>query len=174
MATMSILGLYNWDNTLFNGMILPASIDRDVLVDNILMECGELEILYTNPDFMKEAIGRWSLRRLHAWTKLETVLYEDYDPFINIKRDEVRTITQERNLTGTVKTNAYDDGTGVQRDQTTDTGTVTTTENFHVEGDSAITDAQDVARKEYELRIKYDLYNTIIEEFKEKFCILVY
>lgn len=174
MATMTILALYNWDNTLFDGMLLPASIDRDVLKDNILMECAEFEILYPNADFMKKAISRWSLKRLHAWTRLETVLYEEYDPFINIKRDEVRTITQERDLTGTVNTNAYDDGTGVQRDQTTDTGTVTTTENFHVEGDSAITDAQDVARKEYELRIKYDLYNTIIEEFKDRFCILVY
>ena len=174
MAIMSILGLYNWDNTIFNGMILPASIDRDVLVDNILMECGEFEILYPNADFMKEAIGRWSLKRLHAWTKLETVLYEEYDPFINIKRDEERKIVYDANLTDTVNTNAYDDGTGTQRDSVHHGGQSVTTETYHLEGDSAITDAQDVARKEYELRINYDLYNTIIEEFKSRFCIMVY
>lgn len=214
MATMSILGLYNWDNTIFDAMVLPDQIDKDTLVMNILDECAELEVLYTNPSFIKNAIGYWSLKRYHAWSKLETVLYENYDPFINIKRDEVRTITETRNLANSAnetrnlagsqnetrnlqdatKTNAYDSGTGTPRetvDRTgtdnvsttdtgtrnvsgTDTGTITTTENFHVEGDSAITDAQDVAVKESKLRLEYDLYNIIIEEFKQRFCLLIY
>ena len=214
MATMSILGLYQWDNSIFDAMVVPSQIDKDTLVMNILDECAELEILYTNPDFIKNAIGYWSLRRYHAWNKLQTVLYENYDPFVNIKRDEIRTITQTRNLansanetrnlagsnnetrnmTDTTKTNAYDSGTGTVREALemtgtdnvattdtgtrnisgTDTGTVTTTENFHVEGDSAITDAQDVAMKESKLRLEYDLYNIIIDEFKRRFCLLVY
>ena len=57
---------------------------------------------------------------------------------------------------------------------TSDTGTVTTTEHFHVEGDSAITDAQDVAKKEFNLRDEYNLYNYIINDFKNRFCLLVY
>ena len=214
MATMSIWGLYQWDNSIFDAMVVPSQIDKDTLVMNILDECAELEILYTNPDFIKNAIGYWSLRRYHAWDKLQTVLYENYDPFVNIKRDEIRTITQTRNLansanetrnlagsnnetrnmTDTTKTNAYDSGTGTVREALemtgtdnvattdtgtrnvtgTDTGTIMTTENFHVEGDSAITDAQDVAVKESKLRLEYDLYNIIIDEFKRRFCLLVY
>lgn len=214
MATMSILGLYQWDNSIFDAMVVPSQIDKDTLVMNILDECAELEILYTNPDFMKNAIGYWSLRRYHAWDKLQTVLYENYDPFVNIKRDEIRTIAQTRNLANTTNetrnlagsnnetrtladttsTNAYDSGTGTVRetiDRTgtdnfsttdtgtrnvtgSDTGTIITTENFHVEGDSAITDAQDVAVKESKLRLEYDLYNIIIDEFKRRFCLLVY
>ena len=214
MATMSILGLYQWDNSIFDAMVIPSQIDKDTLVMNILDECAELEILYTNPDFMKNAIGYWSLRRYHAWDKLQTVLYENYDPFVNIKRDEIRTIAQTRNLANTTNetrnlagsnnetrtladttsTNAYDSGTGTVRetiDRTgtdnfsttdtgtrnvtgSDTGTIITTENFHVEGDSAITDAQDVAVKESKLRLEYDLYNIIIDEFKRRFCLLVY
>ena len=213
-ATMSILGLYNWDNTIFDAMVLPSQIDKDTLVMNIMDECAELEILYTNPDFMKNAIGYWSLKRYHTWDKLQTVLYEDYDPFVNIKRDEIRTIAQTRNLANstnetrnlagtnnetrtladTTSTNAYDSGTGTVRetiDRTgtdnfsttdtgtrnvtgSDTGTIITTENFHVEGDSAITDAQDVAVKESKLRLDYDLYEIIISEFKRRFCLLVY
>lgn len=214
MATMSILGLYQWDNSIFDAMVVPSQIDKDTLVMNILDECAELEILYTNPDFIKNAIGYWSLRRYHAWDKLQTVLYENYDPFVNIKRDEIRTIAQTRNLANTTNetrnlagsnnetrtladttsTNAYDSGTGTVRetiDRTgtdnfsttdtgtrnvtgSDTGTIITTENFHVEGDSAITDAQDVAVKESKLRLEYDLYNIIIDEFKRRFCLLVY
>ena len=181
-ATVSILGLYNSDNTLFDNLYLPDVIDRDTLIANVLAETAELECLYPNAEFMKSAIGFWSQRRAKAWDQVARVLYEDYDPFINIKRDEVRTIVQERDLQDSsnvkLSTNAYDIGTGTERDTTTqdgtNTGTITTTEHFHVEGDSAITDAQDVARKEVQLRNDYDLYNYIINDFKERFCLLLY
>ena len=174
MATMSILGLYQWDNTIFDAMVLPDQINKDTLVNNILDECAELEVLYTNPDFIKNAIGYWSLKRYHAWEKLQTVLYENYDPFINIKRDEVRTIEYDPNLTQTASTNAFNEGTGTERESVHQGGRSVTTEHFHVEGDSAITDAQDVAVKESKLRLEYDLYQIIIEEFKRRFCLLIY
>lgn len=179
---MSIIGLYNYRPDIFNELSVPSTIDKELLIDNIVLECGELEVLYSNPDFLKEAIGKWSSIRLHTWNKMSIVMYEDYDPFINIKRDEVREITQSRDLedngTSTNKVNAWNSGTGVERESnlinSTQTGTVTTRETFHVEGDSAITDAQDVARKEMELRDKWDLYTVIINEFKNKFCLYIY
>ena len=181
-SRISILGLYHINPALFNGMRLPASLSLATFVDNLLMEYAELEVVYPDPEFMQDAIERWSKMRIHAWEKMETVLYEDYDPFINIKRDEVRTITEDRNLKGTGMTTGQvsawnDDGfTDRARDNSnsTQTGTVTTTEHFHVEGDSAITDAQDVLKKEMQVRIEYDLYRLILAEFKERFCILVY
>lgn len=178
--TLSILGLYNYDDTIFNDMSIPETIDRDILVKNILMECAEFELLYTSWDMMKLAIDTWSAKRLHAWERLSRVLYEDYDPFINIKRDEERTITQNRDLANNLKTNvnAYDDNSadGVLRDSAsgTDTGTITTHEKYHLEGDSAITDAQDVLRKEVEVRTDFNLYDYIIKDFKNRFCLLVY
>lgn len=177
---LSILGLYNYDNSLFDNISLPSVIDKDTLVNNLLMECAEFELLYTDLDMMKFAIKQWSAKRLHAWERIALVLYEDYDPFINIKRDEERTITQTRDLANNVKTNvnAYDDNsdTGILRDSAlgTDTGTVTTHEKYHLEGDSAITDAQDVARKEIEVRTDFNLYDYIIKDFKDRFCLLVY
>lgn len=177
---LSILGLYNYDNSLFDNISLPSVIDKDTLVNNLLMECAEFELLYTDLDMMKFAIAQWSAKRLQAWERIAIVLYEVYDPFINIKRDEERTITQTRDLANNVKTNvnAYDDNsaTGVLRDSAlgTDTGTVTTHEKYHLEGDSAITDAQDVARKEIEVRTDFNLYDYIIKDFKDRFCLLVY
>ena len=78
MANLSILGLYTWDSTIFDNMVLPAEIDKDILVDNILMDYAELEVLYPDSDFMKNAIEKWSKARLHTWSKMANVLYEDY------------------------------------------------------------------------------------------------
>lgn len=181
-SKLSLLGLYNWDNTIFDGLKLPTELDKDDFINNLLMEVAELTVLYTDSDFMKKAISSWSSMRLHTWERMTKVLYEEYDPFINIKRDEVRTIVQERDLQGTgnakTKVNAWETDTPQDQSSTetnsTDTGTVTTTETFHVEGDSAITDAQDVLKKELDVRIKYDMYRIIIDEFKNRFCLLIY
>ena len=183
---ISVLGLYNYDPDIFNEMAIPSQLDRDVLVNNLVAELAELEIIYPAPDFIRNAIKFWSNKRLATWQRMADVLTEDYDPFVNIKRDEVRTITQERDLKGTSsganvqKTNAFNSGTGTERETlssdgtTTDTGTVTTTDHFHVEGDSAITDAQDVMKKEVEVRQMYDIYNIIIKDFRDRFCLRVY
>lgn len=181
-SKISILGLYHWNPDLFSRLVLPEDLDHDTFVDNLLMEYAELEVVYPDPEFMQDAIGRWSQMRLHAWERMQKVLYEDYEPFINIKRDELRTITEDRDLKGTGdttgKVSAWNDTGMVDRAKdesvSTQTGKVVTTETFHVEGDSAITDAQDVLKKEMDVRIKYDLYRLILAEFKERFCLLVY
>ena len=186
MATMSLWAMYQWDRTLFDGLQVPSGISKDTVINNLLMESAELEVLYTDYDFLKQAITYWSDSRQRAWNMMQKVMYEEYDPFINIKRDEVRTIIQDRNLTtdndgsNTLNTNAWNSDDPVQREQqvidttTTNTGNITTTEHFHVEGDSAITDAQDVAVKEFKLRADYDLIRYIINDFKKRFCLLIY
>lgn len=182
MASISILGLYQYDPTIFDGLVLPEDLDHDDLVDNLLIEYAGMEVIYPDPDFMKDAIAKWSAIRLHTWNRYQRVLYENYDPFINIKRDEIRTIEQNRDLqtsgTNVNQVSAFNETDFTNRDQTvgegTDTGTVTTKETFHVEGDSAITDAQDVLRKEMEVRIRYDMYRLILDEFKKRFILMVY
>ena len=187
MATISIIGLYNWDPTLFDDMVLPSytnkdgvvfKLDRDTMTDSILLELGQLETLFPDPYKMKEIIRIWSSRREPSWSRMYRVLIEDYDPFINIRRDETRKITQDRNLKGEYKgkVNAWNSMTAVDRDssESTDTGKITTTEEYHLEGDSAITDAQDVMKKEIEIRKSYNMYDIIIEEFKRRFCLMVY
>ena len=182
MATISILGLYHYDQTIFDGLILPSDLDKDELVSNILLNYAELEVLYPDPAIMKKAIESWSYIRINSWEKMTVVLYEDYNPFINIKRDEHREITQERDLKGTGesvnKVSAWNEEEYSNQSRTdgntTDTGTVKTVEDFHVEGDSAITDAQDVAKKEIDLRTRYDMYQIILNEFKQRFLLQIY
>lgn len=205
-AKISILGLYTYDPNLFDQLVVPAAIDKEDLINEIVFSLAELEVLYADADMMTNAIGIWSRNRLQAWDRLAIVMYEQYDPFINIKRDETRTITQENvnqtrrnertdsaaSYTDTTlqQVNAWDTTSMTNRDRSTSDGntsqtdsqdgleqsegTVTTTEHFHVEGDSAITDAQDVARKEFELRSRYNLIKYIVNEFKQRFCLQIY
>ena len=170
-AYVSILTLLQYDPDLLNDMYLPSVIDRDVFINELVAETAEMEVVYPDPEIFRQLVDNWSQSRKHAWDKIALVLYEDYDPFINIKRDEVRTIESSgENETGVAAWNQPSSYSN--RDK--NTGSSYVKETFHVEGDSAITDAQDVARKEVDLRLKADLYQIILHEFKNRFCLLVY
>lgn len=88
MATMSLLGLYQWNNLLFSEMQLPDGVDRDTMIDNLLAETAELEVIYPDYRFMQAMIGRWSAKELPIWEHLlETTKYV-YDPIENYNRYE--------------------------------------------------------------------------------------
>lgn len=167
---LSLLGLYRYDNTIFDELVVPAEVVKSDLIQNLLVETAELEVIYPDPEIMRQIIGSWSRARLNVWNRIALVLYKNYDPFINITRDETRTINTSGDNTSQVS--AWDSDTFTNREK--NTGGSTVIETLHVEGDSAITDAQDVARKEVELRSRYELDDYIINDFKNRFCLLVY
>ena len=83
-AFLSILGLHNHtDGAIWDELLLPEGVDRDVLIGNILLECAELEVIYPEPDIMTAAIGLWSAAELDAWTKLYATTQFDYNPIWN-------------------------------------------------------------------------------------------
>lgn len=99
-ATLSILGLYNYDNTIFDNFAIPTEMenDKETLIYNLLMECAEFEILYTDTDFIKAAIGTWSNKSLPVWEKEYATTQFEYDPIYNYDRHELFTDTDTRTI----------------------------------------------------------------------------
>lgn len=186
-AQMSFLGLYRADNTLLDNLYLPEQIDKEALKMRLLNDTAELEVLYTDPEYVKWQLGIYSQLRLHAWEIMAQALYkEDYDPFTNVNRHEERVETEERDLKGTAgntstgQVSAFN-STGFQNQNkvindgtSTDTGTVKRSMVYDLTGDSALSDTQDLIEKEVELRQNYDLYQIIINDIKRNFCLLIY
>lgn len=90
-ATMSLLGLFQNNPSLFLELELPDGLSKDTVIDNLLMETAELEVLYPNPYFMQAAIGTWSLKELPVWKKLYETTVLKYDPIHNYDRKETWT-----------------------------------------------------------------------------------
>ena len=91
-ANMTILGLYSYGETLhkdlFNEMVLPAGINRDDVINNILEQGSAFEILYPDFEYLQKSIGFWSKRWLRTFTKWYEVLQIEYDPLYNYNRFE--------------------------------------------------------------------------------------
>lgn len=149
------VSLYAQDPTLFDGMQLPTmpsnptdypdlyvsgfNLDRDVLVDNLLMELGEMNVIYTDPAFMKFAITQWSKKELPVWQELYNTLFYKYNPLWNkdgtIKEsaEELRdlsrseAVTRNRNLSEGIDGDVTESGTTENQRTTSDTRTNTGT-----------------------------------------------
>lgn len=101
MSKLSILGLYQHDQSLFENLQLPAEFtteDRETLINNLLMECAEFECTYPAFDFCKAAIGFWSKARLHVWEKLYASMFFEYNPIWN--KDGTITETRTKEYSG--------------------------------------------------------------------------
>jgi hypothetical protein len=93
---LSIMGLYEYDNTLFQGLQLPEGLDREAVINEILLQCAELELLYPSVDTMKLAITTWSLANQYTWQKLYDTMVVEYNPIWNVDA----TVTTDRNTSG--------------------------------------------------------------------------
>lgn len=98
MAILSILGMYDYDQTIFDGLQLPTAADitdeadkvsdpwvpdKDELIDYLCMECAELELLYPSAPTLSKMIGVWSRARQPVWKALYNTLLYKYNPIWN-------------------------------------------------------------------------------------------
>lgn len=182
MTNLSILGLYNYDESIFDDMVLPEEVERETLKTELLLQLAELEIVYANPSIVKLAIKAWSASRLHEWNRIYTALTYDYNALFNKEGSVTERITSnaEGSTSGSNihSVSAYNANTfqnaeqDAQTAQSSSTGqqTRTTTEA----GNIGVTMSQDMLRAEVAVRSEYDMVHIIIDEFKRRFCIMVY
>ena len=97
MAKITLIGFYNYDPTLFDGLILPEGIEKDLVVDEILERSNEFESLYSNPDFVKQRITMWGRKHYRTFDKWIKALGIEYDPLNNYDRYEEYTDTHVGN-----------------------------------------------------------------------------
>lgn len=128
---LSVIGLYNYDNTIFSGWTIPPALDAEVLIDRVFMECGELTVMYPDPAIFKRFLTKWSAAKLPQWQRIYNVSIAQYDMLHNYDRTESETINRrlERETDMDVTTTGTGSDTGrrtIDRDATRgNTGTVT-------------------------------------------------
>ena len=196
-ATLTIMGMYEWDNTLFDGMALPNNVSRETMIDNILLETAELECIYPSAPFFKLALNMWSAMEVEKWTKLEATQNYEYSPIENYNRIEEWSDTTTATGTGTAKgkntslnenrreVGGYNSNTSVPQNKATanntdnveNTSTASSeqsgTHTGKIHGNIGVTTTQKLIQEERKV-LDWDIHHYIIDEFKRRFCILVY
>lgn len=91
-AKITLIGMYNFLNSanddLFKNLSVPNGIDKNTLINTILLNGGEYEVLYPDAIFFQNAIGVWSDKWQRTMQRWITALSIDYNPLENYDRME--------------------------------------------------------------------------------------
>lgn len=185
-ATMSILGLYNFDTSIFENFKVPANVDKTLAIQTLIFDNAELEIMYPEPDTMKFLIGIWCNKELPIWERIYRATKENYNPIENYNRTETWSDTDvgsnsaSSNGTETNKVVGYNEDQFTNRDQTTTNASGSGSSRLeskhtgNVKGNIGVTTSQQMLEQELELVPKLDIYGYISNSFKKRFCLMVY
>lgn len=178
MATMSLLGLYNYDDSLLDGLVeslpnkygIPSGyadsyytdviIEPLTVVENLLVECAEFEILYSDFNALKRIIKIWSAKEKLVWQKMYNTICYKYNPIWN--KDGKSVWTEQQSATGkkteTEKGSKTTNANGTTNDEytstsattnkTTGTGTNTRTGSDETTGKVSAYDSTDFQNRE--------------------------
>lgn len=200
-ATLSLLGLYQYDNTIFNELVLPEGMDKQLYINNLLMETAEMEVLFSNPATMRSVIGIWSSAHLDSWAKMWNTTKLEYNPIENYDRQEDWTDNNKTNSkveskdVGTGKNHStdiskaagFDSGNLVTSGQNDNDSNNESTQIGNSEGNSneelkhtgrvhgniGVTTSQQMIEEERRVA-DWNMYEYLIDKFKQQFLLLVY
>ena len=161
-SKITLTGMYNFDNTLFDNLHFPAGIDRDLAINRILNKSEEFELVYSDFDYLKDRIGIWGEIWERTFKKWAEALNIEYEPLYNYDRYEEYEDTKkngyknesssesstetgsESSSTVTNQVSAYDDSDFTNKEyeeagaETSQNGTGTSTANSSGSSDETI------------------------------------
>lgn len=186
---LTVIGLLNWDQKAFDLLQLPDGAIKQVAIDNICLTCGELGLVYSDPEVFREMVGIWSQVRYYAWKTLWATTQLDYNPIENFDRYEDFSEDRDSEASGTgtssgqraQKVRGFDSNTLVDKDTASDNGESSSSSTgkerlkhtSHMHGTIGVVTSQDMIKKERDIA-NFSFYDVIAEEFKQRFCVLVY
>ena len=168
LATISVYSLQKYysevlNGDLFDGVTFPENIDRDTVINNILLESMPFEVYYTDPNFLHDAIKMWGKKYEWTFDRWAKALELEYDPISNYdrheawddngSRDNTKNETTDSSVNTKTDTNgqtdnyydnttdhyvwSYDSDTKHQDEQTIDESGTRTIDEQHSKGESA-------------------------------------
>lgn len=151
------LTLYNIDDTIFDDIPIPKynfprsvefddlflrvgwELDKQVLINNILLETAELDTIYTNPDFFKFAVKQWAAKEFPVWQALYETIFYKYNPIWNKDGTIKESERQIRNLLATSERTKTNNNVSINTESENITDTDDTERNENITRNSVNT-----------------------------------
>lgn len=192
-AKITLIGINNYcvanGYSLFDKVLIPPGIDRDMLIHAILLRAGDFEVLYPNPDFMQDVINSLFKRWYKTFAKWEKALSIEYDPLSNYDKKEEWTDNSKADAStsstsksdDTLKVSAYDSDMMHDKEMTSgdNSASITSKSNANNKrvgrayGNIGVTTSQQMLDAELTIA-RFNLYNQIADIIVRDICIMVY
>lgn len=138
LSKLTLIGIHNYTKgAIWDNLVLPSGIDKDILTNEIMKKCGEFPILYPDPDFLKIQIEMWSKKWLHNFERWNNVYNAEYEALFNLdvtstieehgvnadsgNKNSSNSKTDGRTITGNSSSNGNTSGSSNGTNSNTDT-----------------------------------------------------
>lgn len=180
-SQLTIQGMYHYNPNIFSDFQVPSGMDRDTMINEILIQCAELELIYPDYNILKLAIKNWTIAELPQWQRAYEDMNIEYNPIWNVDGTE----TIERELTNETKAKNIQSGKAynqsneqdwTERDKDEGEGEGKETEKITRTrgGNIGVTMTQQMLNADLDLLARLNPYQFIADSFKKRFCLLVY
>lgn len=133
----------NPEHSIFEELTLPDGIDKDTLIGAIFLRCQEFEVLYSNPEFMIQAVKVWGMKNYWTFDRWVKLINKDYDPLYN--KDYHEEITIEHEGEGENSGNNKEESDYTRTDNLANGNTDTHSEKAYNSGSDFVETAKDVS-----------------------------
>lgn len=116
-ARMTMIGLYNYDPTLFDSAEFPEGINKKLAVETILLRCGESPAVFQSAPFMKMKISNTARKWYNNIEHMLSAIDAEYNPIYNYDRFEEWHDDDKKNES-TAKSNSLKTTTETESDET--------------------------------------------------------
>ena len=189
MQRLTLIGMYNYDPTLFDNVTLPDGYNKQDFIDAFLLEHGEKCVQYSDVNFMKFSLGVVSRKWYNELERIYRALTADYDPTWNYDRREEyddttggtinNTQPEDATQTRTVaafNSSAYEpdsqDKSNIGHTKTESSGNIH--HEAHLYGNIGVTSTMALITEELKLRTKNNLYDIAARIFANELLIQIY
>ena len=156
MIGVTLLGWYNYtDETLFNEIEYSNRLDSDILVDTILLRCGNQFTYFQNEKMLRKAINNFFKKYYVSFDRMAYALEIDYNPLENYNRTDDYSKTTDASSTSNIKSESEANGT--REDKVSAYNESTYQPKQYVDSDNSSSDTQDSestnkVEEEYQLK----------------------
>lgn len=157
-----IRAIVDYDNTVFDEMVVPDGIELADVVDRILFKYGDTPLFAPDPAVIKFYLGKWSSRRLPLWNRYIEVASAQYDPIENYDRYESGADTTELQISADNASDYQPDSKSIR------------TPDLHIHGNIGVTTAAKMQSEVFDLIPRFDIIDYIADDFKAEFCLYIY
>ena len=198
MMRTTLYGFYQWDEHLFDDVVLPSGLDKDVLIRTIIRKSGDLYTYYQQPVVLKQSITDWfNVAMYEQFKRMYEVITVTYDPIHNFSRTkhdfeqnygkvhseaegQTNQSSSEENFVNSFDSSTYkkDNRSDGTNDASSSNEVTTNTEDALTKDSTESGNIGNIKTTDFiqeELRLRtYNLYNQIASMFEDEFLVQIY
>lgn len=126
MPRLTLYGMYAYDESLLDGVQLPAGYNNQLMKDEIIANCGDLYPYIQALPYLKRNIKNWFDRNSYNFAQMLAAMTSEYSPIENYNRyeDLNRDLTDDIDETSQSKNNSKGNSSSSQTSNSDSIGQV--------------------------------------------------